>query len=180
MSTWRLIIRTIRRFAVVSIVISLAIAAAYRAHGGAYLPGIGPAPLRFLPIVARGNLSILPPLDMGEDKAEPESTETTASTTNATASIETEDSAPGETNTVIATEPSENSEPAGTNPVAIESFAGPSTGYNAVVSPQVLAEYFKPAQGGTNGLSTSVFIPAEVGFMPPSVKHSSQATYKTE
>ena len=162
------------------IVVILTIAATYRSHGdGSYLPGIGPAPLRFLPIITNINLTALPPLEMGDDEAEAqsESTETNLSSTNVESTVESATSAAGVTNdvdTVMSSEPPE------TNPEDAATFVAPSTGYSAVITPQMLTEYLRPASSATNGAGVSVFVPTEVGFMPPSPQPSSQATYKSE
>jgi len=47
-----------------------------------------------------------------------------------------------------------------------------------VVSPQMLTEYFQPGSEGTNSATTAP-LPAPVGFTPPLVKPSSQATYRS-
>ena len=51
-----------------------------------------------------------------------------------------------------------------------------------IVTPQMLAEYFKPAANGTNAAGVSVFLPVSVSFKPPTdtVPPRSRATYKTE
>jgi len=160
------------------IVVSLTVTTAYQAHGdGAYLPGIGPAPLRFLPIVTSPNLTVLPPLDMGDEEPQPETVETNLSTTNVAATVEAGTAVPDDTNEVSTVT---SSEQPGANPDAIGAFIPPSTGYSAVITPQMLTEYFRPMQGATNGVGVSVFVPTEVGFTPPNAQPSSQATYKSE
>lgn len=47
-----------------------------------------------------------------------------------------------------------------------------------VVTPQMLASYFKPVRGVTNAPGVAVFVP--VGFTPPSAPAGSQATYRIQ
>ena len=49
------------------------------------------------------------------------------------------------------------------------------------VTPQMLTEYFRPAPGRTNQLRAAVFVPVEIEFRPPSPgpQASSQAVYKS-
>ena len=140
--------------------------------GSAYLPVTGPTPLRFEIAMTRvfdfasvGKILVLPlrPESVETNIVSPVVTVTESNTSPATITISTTsggDEAP-------APEP----------PVA------PHPADNLlVITPQMLAEYFKPFPGATNAGGVSVFLPVQVGFTPPTDKApvASRATYKVQ
>lgn len=68
-------------------------------------------------------------------------------------------------------------------PVTPVPFVTPNPTDNPlIITPQILAEYFRPAHGSTNGAGVSAYLPVSVGFTPPTDKPpvSSRATYKVQ
>jgi len=131
---------------------------------GAYLPQVGPAPLRFRspPVVLATVVTLPPPLPPAE----------TISTNEIQAAV------PGAPPAVAL----ENTEPLGlwwfeTNllehaQAAPPALPPPAEAPGATITPQMLAEFFKPVALGTN---TPLVLPA--AFVPPQAP-SSSATYK--
>lgn len=136
--------------------------------GSAFLPLTGPTPLRFEVAFVKPMAPAPIPLEKAEEK-NPVATETVF--TNAPSEIHY---SVGPTNDPPVTpEESETSYPS-----VIHSL----TDRPLIVTPQMLAEYFKPAANGTNAAGVSVFLPVSVSFKPPTdtVPVRSRATYKTE
>jgi hypothetical protein len=152
----------------------LASATALAAHGsGAYLPITGPTPLRFETAMAR--TFALPPAKPAEHLDPKPVSEPAQTLTNA---------AP-ETLTVSNAEPglgTAETFPLGESMSPVPTAANSPAGDAPLITPQILAEYFKPARGSTNATGVSVFVPTQVGFTPPMEKTpaSSRATYKVQ
>lgn len=156
----------------------LASATAMAARGsGAYLPITGPTPLRFESAMAR--TFALPPVKSAEHPDAKPAIEPAPALTNA---------AP-ESLTVSNAEPGTSIAPTGpqTFPLGESISPVPTAAYSPasdvpLITPQMLAEYFKPARGSTNAAGVSVFVPAQIGFTPPMEKSpaSSRATYKVQ
>ena len=143
----------------------------WKARGdGAYLPFVGPPPLRFKKADAK---SILPSPRVAEmtnalPSAATNSTPTVMSPTNA---VVVANSLPA-TNAVAAPEIT----PMSSDPDVLHI---PPAGLLAV-TPQMLASYLNPALG-TNGDNTTV-APMKIGFLPPMPKRESDssAVYQTK
>ena len=165
----RTTISTIRQLAAAGLLAAAAAAPA----GNAYLPITGPAPLRFeVAFVRPAVLALAPaPEQRGEKSDEPTPFTTRAAPTNTPEEIHY---SAGETNA----SPAASAETEMNGPSVIH----PSADNLLVITPQMLAEYFKPAPGATNAAGGSVFLPVAVGFTPPTEKPPvrSRATYKTE
>jgi hypothetical protein len=141
---------------------------------GAYLPALGPAPLRFQsPPAFVATVSMLPPLR----SAEAEVLEPEPAVTNEAAAAEppvVQPAAPAVSaerkNTLAEAVPPVESAPP---PPPVEIPATP------IVTPQMLIEYFRPSATGTNA-GTSVIIPG--AFLPPqsAPPSSSAATYNVK
>lgn len=135
-----------------------------------YLSQIGPPPLRFS--LATASLSfILPPSLINV----PLPTNTTKIASSPTPTAGT-NSTPGFTGPKMA---STSVFTTSTSPDPSENAPQPTPAASdmLVVSPQMLTEYFKPDPNGPN--SGGVLVPVPVGFTPPTVKPSSQATYRS-
>lgn len=135
----------------------------------AYLPTVGPIPLRIRRPAAPSVPAVLPPLAMRD----PEAT-TQATRTNLVAEIPT-DTAKSNPDEV----PEEGGLVDGRNPLEP---GGPDGNVSPIVTPGMLVQYFKPA--GTNaaggGISVPVFLPASP---PPSTVpggNVSSATYRSK
>ncbi len=162
-----------------------------------YLPKLGPAALRFQrPVELQTVRWMLPPLRM-DDLPEIDRTNAAIASTNAPAN--------GTNPAVARADGSTNTAPANTEPLGphippelaalMAMINGASAGTNItqpamppppppvvvdhgpVITPQMLVQFFKPAQG-TN-TTTSVLVPG--GFLPPQPPPpSSSATYKSQ
>ncbi len=176
----------------------------------AYLPSIGPAPMRFEPTTDPSALAKWDPLLLPAGQQIASAAETNSSkpaaetTTNATETNAPETVAkaitPPETNRVptpisapaevaTASNPPPATLPAPANPDAASDassdyFVQPvqSVDLSTPVTPQILAEYFKPRQGGKNSSAASVVVPLNITFIPPTAPApvQSRATYKVE
>jgi hypothetical protein len=163
----------IRKIAVAT-AIFIACAAPQARGNGVYLKQIGPSPLRFsmatatfsfaLPAVLLPRPAITNSPEIGVARAGSEGTNAVA--------VQTSPTPPGATANGIPTIP---------NPILPNNAATtPPASDLLVVSPQMLTEFFKPGQNGTNTPS-EVVVPPHVGFTPPSVTPpSSQAIYKVQ
>ena len=147
----------------------------------AYLPLTGPTQLRFEAIAPQ--TFTLSPVKIPEAKPAhgepPTAVETTSPPTNAAPEI-TVVAPPEMIANPLPAEPPLASigESLAPKPVA----ASPPAGDMLVITPQMLAEFFKPVPGATNAAGVSVFVPVPLGFTPPTDRNppSSRATYKTE
>lgn len=168
---------TTRKLAAAWIMLVLATASAMAARGGAYLPITGPTPLRFEATMPRT-------FALSHSK----SAEQVAKADDAKSTIVPADAG---TNTPPQTSTASTTEPNPTDPQTIsigESMAPVPTatylpaGEMPLVTPQMLAEYFRPFPGATNGAGVSVSLPIQVGFTPPMEKPpaTSRATYKVQ
>ncbi len=145
--------------------------------GSAYLPITGPTPLRFEVAMVRPSkpgpaiLPLKPVEKSGDTFPHP----TAAAPTNA----------PEEIHYSAGEPPAEPPEPpmaaVGTEP-AMPAVVHPLTESPQFVTPQMLAEYFRPAAGSTNGPGVSILLPVSAIFRPPTEQPQarSRATYKTE
>jgi hypothetical protein len=150
----------------------LCLVAGLAATHRAYLPAVGPAPLRFLAHKPPSTVYLLPPLEIPSMSATNEAVQATSPAVAKTKSIEplfTQEgqTRPGSTNTIADIPQSLISEPL---------FSIPDTSTNEL-STQALVKFFKHGQGGTNQIDTSVFFP--LNFVPPRpvAAPSSTATY---
>jgi hypothetical protein len=154
----------------------------------AYLPCIGPVPLRFeLLATAGGAVPAWKPLRMmlrsvtnaavpAPDAENP---------TNATPPVVSLSPTPAATNVIRAvslpvTGAGEKKD-SGSYPVSLVSAVPPDDS-SVVVSPQTLAVFFHPAPGGENTNAAMVLVPEKFGFTPPLSKAAgeSQALYQTQ
>jgi hypothetical protein len=165
---------THRNFARALAFIFIASASLQTVCGGAYLAIVGPAPLRFFHIITNSPVQILPTLVMGNESVEENNADMSGSSTNSTGVISA-DIEHYSTNEVAVA-----SEITGASQSPAEGGITTSHNASAVVTPQMLAEYFLPMRTGTNSSAISISMP--VGFSPPEARTplSSQATYKTE
>ena len=172
---------TTRKLAAAGSAFLLATAPALAARSSAYLPSTGPTPLRFETVKAR--TFALPPVKSAEPLAKtddghpmiaPTQTLPNAAPEPAIAATPepevTATSAPPQTTSPVeflAPVPMAASSPAGTLPL---------------ITPQILAEFFRPGPGSTHAPGVSVLLPATVGFIPPMAPPpaTSRATYKVE
>jgi hypothetical protein len=161
-----------RKVAVVLGILALMARTAFARHDGeGYLPVTGPSPMR-IQVALRAQYTFPTHKIAKADEA------------NAPTGIVTNEVP---TLPVTATETSTNSEPT-TLPVMTIGDTAPqipvasatAAAEMLLVTPQMLAEFFKPGPGGTNG--TSVFVPVQFNFAPPMQKSpaSSQAIYKNQ
>lgn len=163
---------TIRQWAAVWLLITGAPALGANTRS-AYLPLTGPTPLRF----------------------EVASVKPAAPTLAATAPSQAEKSGdknpgatgPSPTNTLAdihysAGDPTPPTDVPGESETPYPSPVHPLNDRPLIVTPQMLAEYFKPAANSTNVAGVSVFLPVSVSFKPPTdaAPARSRATYKTE
>lgn len=154
----------------------------------AYLPCIGPVPLRFeLLATAGGAAPAWKPLRMMQ-----------RSVTNAVVSAPDAENQADATNRVVSkslapvatkviravslpvTGAGEQKD-SGSYPVSLVSAVPPDDS-SVVVSPQTLAVFFHPAPGGGNTNAATVLVPEKLGFTPPLSKTAgeSQALYQTQ
>jgi len=137
--------------------------------GSAYLPVTGPPPLRFeVAFVRPAALALMAAMPNLPENSEDQNPATGTVLTNTPEDLHYSS---GQTNVPPATagEP----ETSGTYPIH------PLADSPLIITPQMLAEYFKPASGPTNA---AVFLPVQVSFKPPTdpAPVRSRATYKTE
>lgn len=162
-------ISTIRQLAAAGLLAAVAAAPA----GSAYLPVTGPTPLRFEVAFVRPAVLALAtaPASLPEKPEANPPAPTGAAPTNTTEEIR-----------YSAGEPQAAPVAAGETEMSDASVIHPSADNLLVITPQMLAEYFKPAPGGTNAAGVSAFLPVSVSFTPPTDKPQarSRATYKTE
>lgn len=166
-----------------------------QAHGAvAYLPAIGPAPLRFEQAPATGAVLTWKPLLLpaalpAETNKAPDTAKTPANTTNNGVAILTANAAPPAQATIqtnnstasslAAIKTGDNNKPEMAPAPAL--FPAAQTGALGPVTPQMLAEFFKPGPGGRDQNQTAVFVPAEINFQPPPPPPAeSRAVYKVE
>lgn len=161
----------------------------------AYLPVVGPAPLRYQPATAKPT-AFAP--DWFAPKKETPSKQTNApepaikpasqveAKTNAEAVVKAVSPSPTQvTNTPApsATIISAESVPsAASNETDIknEVVSPSSTVDSLMVTPQMLAEFMKPAPGQTNQPATSVLLPTQLRFLPPQSRPGeSRAIYRS-
>jgi hypothetical protein len=143
---------------------------ALAARSAAYLPAIGPTPLRFEIVRARSFAFPAKKKSDSSEKVQPTiSIPTNASTS---APIEVEQSA--------VTPVAQQTNPIGEPVPPLDNDASAPTSEMPMVTPQMLTEYLRPTPGVTNGPSTSVVVP--FSFNPPSAKSpgESHATYKVQ
>ena len=140
----------------------------------AYLPAVGPAPLRFLAHKLPANVYVLPPLEIPGLAATNEAAQATSPAAVKTTSIaplvtQEGQTSHGSTNTTTDVPQSLISEP-------LPSISDTSTNE---LSMQSLVNFFKRGQGGTNQIDTGVFFP--LNFVPPRPVSppSSTATYSS-
>lgn len=149
--------------------------------GSAYLPVIGPTPLRFEAAMTRafdfssvGKAAVVPP---PKTEAAPKWMEPAHGSTNTTTTVVSSTESNGSILSVAVPTPLPE------EPAAPAEFVAPHPADNLlVITPQMLAEYFKPFPGATNAAGVSVFLPVQVGFTPPTDKApvASRATYKVQ
>ena len=154
----------------------------------AYLPTVGPAPLRFEPITTPETTLAWKPLLLtaarppGNAGVPTPAAETTV--TNATNSVAAMAVSAPVTNVINAVsgpmaDPGEQKEPElllipPIFPVESNQLSGP-------VTPQILVEYLKPGLGGKNPAGTAVILPVGIDFTPPAPKPAeSRAVYKSQ
>lgn len=143
----------------------------------AYLPVTGPTPLRFevatthpFDFSSVGKVVVPPKTEMIPQAVDPAPTNTASPVVSITESNDSVVSV-----ALPATTPEE--------PLVPASFMSPHPAGNLlVITPEILAEYFRPAPGATNAAGVSVFLPVQVGFTPPADKNPAQsrATYKVQ
>lgn len=151
--------------------------------GGAegYLPRSGPAALRFAAAPLQAKAFVWPPLRKDESAPSnslPEAASAPASTNSAPVPA-----APGATNWVVdpaLLDPTQF--PVDTNSVPNSESPASSASELLIVTPQMLAEYLKPALSGALKAATNAPSSGDVGFLPPTPKPaaSSEAIYRTQ
>jgi hypothetical protein len=177
MKTW---FPTNRKLTRAAFVLTLTLSPAFTQAGVAYLPKTGPVPLRLEAVQAQAKPFVLPPLAM--DNGAPTNLDSGALgsplTPTPTNAVPLAPVVPP-TNSVSAVSPTTPDEQV---PTDAELVSSSSASDLLVVSPQMLAEYFKPMQTGTNLTTVPVIVPTEVGFVPPIPKAAapSRATYKIQ
>ncbi|MEY2411154.1 MAG: hypothetical protein QOF48_3824 [Verrucomicrobiota bacterium] len=139
---------------------------------GAYLPIIGPSPLRFQPLPAAGfavsatPATVASPLTPPPDDSSPPANDATGSTNDVSSPVTTVVKSPGvpgaETNIIESLFPRMQ----------------PASG-NELVTPQTLLQFFHQRFGDTNDLGTDVIVP--MMFVPPqpAPRVSSKAVFTT-
>jgi hypothetical protein len=156
----------------------------------AYLPRVGPVPLRFAPIIS--NRLILPPLAMSDKELNRPSPMPAKTNETTVADIGPLNNAAAQTVIQARSPANTGMDPAGLHPEPIISPGSANDLLN--ISPQMLVSFFKPnaantnSYGGSNGSGhppgpgTEVVVPMEFGFTPPVPKASgsSQATYRSQ
>jgi len=171
-----------RKFAGMMLTVLTAMAGTHSMQGAvAYLPCIGPSPLRFEPMADPGaslawkSLRPLPP-----------PAQIMEAMTNATNDVVIkESSTPNTNNTIVAASaptavPVEaNNSGSAANPVILPASSDDSS---SPVTAQILAGFFKPSAGGKNTTGNAVILPTQLGFTPPSPNSApeSKAVYKSQ
>lgn len=132
--------------------------------GGSYLPTLGPAPLRILPVKPFVTPAILPPLSMKDPVAAPAAGDTNAANAGAASASAASSS--------LGPVPS----PAGSPPSLLTEAGAAETSSGPIYTPQMLVQFFRPL--GSNLVSGAWNVPV---FVPPSVPASrpSSATYRS-
>jgi len=162
-----------RKLAAALLALGFATATATARASDAYLPLIGPPPMRFEVALAKTFVYT-------RAKAVVEETKPLAiASTNAVVELPNVSVPEPVTNAVSEILPSVPD-----NETVAPVFTPPYSpaAEMLLITPQMLAEYFKPAPGATNAAGVSVFVPVQLGFTPPTEKTppSSRATYKTQ
>lgn len=174
------------------LIIMAGLAALSRAHGSAaYLPSIGPTPLRFettTPGIFLAWKPLLLPatLPMQNTTADAMTAKTLGADTNTTVSTAVSPPVTGTNppiNTVasLAADQGEKINPETFPPPVL--LGGKPDDSSAPVTAQILTDYFKPGPGGGNNrMSTAVFVPVGISSAPPPPKpaNTSKVVYKTE
>ena len=153
----------------------------------AYLPSVGPAPLRFElttdPGASLAWKSLRPLLQPGAGTGI--LIPAAQTTTNATNDVVSKASSLPATNvistaSVLAADQGERKN-SDTIPEPMI-FPGQTDESSSPVTAQILAGFFKPVPGVKNPDGTVVFVPAEIEFIPPSARpvNESQAIYKSQ
>lgn len=150
-----------------------AVAAASGAKArSAYLPTTGPTPLRFEVALVKPAAPALAAAEPSPAEKPEEITPAVAGPSPANPPADIHYSAGEAVPPTDAPAESESAYPSPSHPLAEHPL---------IVTPQMLAEYFKPV-GGTNAPGVSVVLPVPVSFTPPTDQPQprSRATYKTE
>ena len=140
----------------------------------AYLPGIGPAPLRFqIRPAFVATVSMLPPLQMLEPAVPSEARDVNATVASVDVDAPTTPTAPAPSPDTI-----QSSEAvAVTPPLQAPAEPAPTVPAAPVITPQMLIEFFKPV-GRTNSAEAVVVSGAFLPPQPPPAPTSSAATYR--
>jgi len=153
----------------------------------AYLPSIGPAPMRLEPVMAPEAAMAWKLLRPAPASAEVLAVSAAAAgtTTNATQDVAIKSVASAATNIITAISgPAAGSvEKTNTDVFANTMMPPVQPGdSSSPITPQLLVDFFKPVPGGKNPAGTAVFTPMEIGFTPPAPKAAleSRAIYKSE
>jgi hypothetical protein len=136
----------------------------------AYLPSIGPVPLRFETATRPG------PSPAGKTLRAMRQPE--AAATNGVGLINIPPTATNTTNTLSAVSAPVADSGAKTNSETslVTTFAFGGTGNSTdLILPQKLADYFQPAAGGDKTNETAVFVPEGIGFTPPLPKAAAES-----
>jgi len=178
----------VRKFAGVVPAILIGMVAVSAVSGTiAYLPSIGPAPMRFEPVMASDAAMAWKLLRPAPAPAEVLAVSASAAgtTTNATQGVAIKPISLATTNIITAV-----SGPAAgpVDKTNTDVFAGTMMppvqpgDSSSPITPQLLVDFFKPVPGGKNPAGTAVFTPMEIGFTPPAPKAGleSRAIYKSE
>jgi len=145
--------------------------AVHEARGvGAYLPIVGPPPLRFQAVITNHFLFNLESFEAAEISNEvAQITAPAANATNSPAVANPISISSAKTNQVsAATDEKNNLETQAISPISSSSASDLLT-----VTPQMITDYLQPAQKGNgwanrrNQSDTSVFVPLEMQFAPP-------------
>jgi hypothetical protein len=164
-----------------------------------YLPETGPAPLRFetapsADAVLKWKPLLLTPVqpETNTNPPAPAANISVDATNASDVVVSKTDSAPvANTNSLVASvtnapAPVAVSEENSNTAAAVNVTPLPAGSENSVnpVTPQILAEFFKPGRGGKNGNNAVVFVPADIQFTPPVPQsqsaNQSRAVYKIE
>ncbi|MEO8426408.1 MAG: hypothetical protein ABI651_04770 [Verrucomicrobiota bacterium] len=153
------------------LLLGLCLLAGVAATHRAYLPAIGPAPLRFLAHKPPAGVYVLPPLEIPTIAATNDAVQAILPAAEKTTSIE-----PLVTQGGQASHSSTNTTPEILQSLISEPFPSLDTATNEL-SMQALVNFFKHGQGGTNQIDTGVFFP--LNFVPPRpvAPPASTATY---
>jgi hypothetical protein len=151
-----------------------------------YLARIGPAPLRFAAVLANSKafvwpVPLIPSRSTTNSAAEPSFP---ASNTGTNLVIPAVGPTTAQTNSIPATSSPETNVFNAASPVqtSIGADGNPLSASNLlIVTPQMLADYFKATPGGLDKVSTNAPVGAEIPFNPPTPKPpSSEAVYRTQ